>query len=284
MILAAISVAGCLAVGSSSDQILLRDLAPAFPAGTDLPAAPVALAPAPAAERRFDLVELQRIAARLGLPAPEREICVTRPAAPIDPARLIEAMRAALPGARIELLDYSRYPAPEGTIEFSPAALRPASAGALWTGAVRYGGAHRAVIWARVNVSVAARRVVATAPIRAGAIIDASVLRVATREEFPSAEPMPSDVGQVAGMVARRPIRAGDTIRGSWLAPRKAVTRGDTVEVEVRSGGALLRLPGQALASGGTGQTILVLNPTSNRRFAARIEGVGRVAVERASL
>jgi flagella basal body P-ring formation protein FlgA len=281
MMLAALALAGCLAVDPAADQILLADLASAFPVSAVLPNQTViGFAPAPGVERRFETAELRRIAARFDLPDPEREVCVARPAAPLNRDRIFEALRAALPDARIELLDYSRYPVPEGPLEFVPAGLH----GAMWTGAVRYGGRHRASVWARVQVTVTATRVIATRNLPAAARIDAADLRVERRDEFPIAEPMPSDLGAVAGMVPRRSIRAGEAIRSSWLGLAKAVARGDTVDVEVRAGGALLRLPGQALASGAVGQTILIKNTESNRRFPARIEAPGKVAIGKPSL
>jgi flagella basal body P-ring formation protein FlgA len=280
MMLAALALAGCLAVDPAADQILLADLASAFPPAALLPKEVIGFAPAPGVERRFETAELRRLAARFSLPDPEREVCVTRPAAPADPVRILAALRAALPDARIELLDYSRYPVPDGPFEFAPAGLR----GALWSGAVRYGGRHRASIWARVAVTVTATRVVAGRNLPAGARIDAVDLRVETRDDFPVPEPMPSDLAAVAGMIPRRSIRAGEAIRSSWLAPPKAVARGETVDVEVRAGGALLRLPGQALAAGSVGQTILIRNPESNRRFPARIEAPGKVAIGKPSL
>src|SRR5581483_6020043 len=88
---------------------------------------------------------------------PEREVCVSRPAAPPNPDRILAALQAALPEARIQLLDYSRYPVPEGPLDFASTGLR----GATWSGAVRYGGRHRAPVWARVQVTVTANRVIA---------------------------------------------------------------------------------------------------------------------------
>lgn len=278
MILA--TAAACLAVSAGADQILVRDIAAAWPAAAILPLeTTVGLAPAPGVERRFDLGELHRIAARFGLPAPAREACVVRPAAPPDPSRLLAAMRIALPEARIELVDFSRYPVPEGDLVFPPAGLRAAWPDAVWTGYVRYGGGHRAAVWARIQVSVARTRVVASRDLAVGSVIDRVSLRLETRDELPFAEPAASTLDDVAGRVARRPIRAGDAIRTLWLERAKDVFRGDTVDVEVRSGGALLRFPGQALASGSVGQNILILNPETKRRFTARVAARGKVAV-----
>ena len=55
------------------------------------------------------------------------------------------------------------------------------------------------------------------------------------------------------------------------------------MQVEAREGAALVQLPGQAQGSGAIGQTVLVLNPMSNKRFPARVEGRGRVSVGKGS-
>jgi flagella basal body P-ring formation protein FlgA len=264
----AVVVAGCLAVGADRDTIVANDLGLA----SDVV---VGLAPAPGVVRRFDVAELRRIADRLGLPAPEHEVCVTRPVAPPDPARILEAMRASLPGARIELLDYSRFPTPEGALEFPIGGLH----GEIWRGFVRYGGRHRAAVWAKVKATAPAARVLAAADLRAGQPIDAASLAVETRDEFPSAEPFAATVEQVAGKVSRRSIRAGTAIRSDWLTEPNAVERGETVQVEVREGGAVLQLIGEAQRAGTVGQTIPVRNPTSKAIFKGRVEGKGKVTV-----
>ena len=87
--LASLAVSACLAVSPGSDQILIGDLAGAFP-GLESAASglAVALAPAPGVERVFRLPELRRLAARFNLPvAPASEVCVVRPVSPPDPDR-----------------------------------------------------------------------------------------------------------------------------------------------------------------------------------------------------
>jgi flagella basal body P-ring formation protein FlgA len=277
---AALAAAACLAVGADRDEILVRDIAAAFSAAGSLPLeSVVALAPAPGIQRRFELAELRRIALRLKLPEPERETCVERRAAPLQPSRIVEAMRAQWPEARIELVDYSRYPVPDGDLEFPRSGLRVASPAAMWSGFVRYGGRHRAAVWARVKVSMSSPRIIAAVDLRPGQPIDASSLRIEVRDELPIAEPFAGAIEDVAGRIPRRPIRAGTAIRAGWLDAPKAVGRGETVQVEAREGGAVLRFEGQAQGSGAVGQTIPVLNTMSKKRFSARVEGKGKVSL-----
>jgi flagella basal body P-ring formation protein FlgA len=80
-------------------------------------------------------------------------------------------------------------------------------------------------------------------------------------------------------MVPRRPIAAGEPVTRSLLEPPKDVSRGDTVEVVVNGGSALVRAAGVAEESGNRGATIVVRNATSGRKFHARIEEKGKVSV-----
>ena len=267
-VVAPATAAVCAAVRADRDDILASDLG--------LPSeAVVGLAPAPGVARRFTLPELRRIAERLGIPAPDREACVTRPAAPLDPERISEALRSTLPGATIELLDHSRYPVPEGALVFPVAGLR----GSIWRGFVQYGGRHRIAVWAKVKATVRAARVVATADLRPGQPIDVAAVSLETREQLPEAGQFAAAVEEVAGKAPRRTIRAGTAIRTDWLAAPHAVERGETVRVEVRAGAAVLQFTAQAQRAGTVGQTIPVLNPISKKPFLARVEGKGKVTV-----
>jgi hypothetical protein len=57
------------------------------------------------------------------------------------------------------------------------------------------------------------------------------------------------------------------------------INRGDIVQVEVRSGAAVLELDAQAQTSGVAGQTVSLLNPVSKKRFQAKIQGPGKAVV-----
>jgi flagella basal body P-ring formation protein FlgA len=282
--LAYLAMAACLAVDPASDQITARDVTPAFPelAAID-PATRLAFAPGPGATRVFRMPELRQIAARFQLPAsPDHEICMQRPAAPLDPAALLASMRNALPGARIEIVDYSHQPAPMGAIEFSRESLVPEVAGrsaAIWHGVVRYAGTRRFAIWARVKVTITEERVVATADLRTGRPIEPGQILLQMREEFPTAGSFAGKIEDVAGKWPRTPIRAGTEIRVDTLGTAKEVAHGDAVRVDVSAGATHLEFQGVAETSGAVGEFISVRNPDSNKRFRARVEARGRVSV-----
>jgi len=277
--LALMAVTSCLALGPQTGSILARDLAPALPglADADVPVSP---APIPGVARIFRIGELRRIAARFDLPGdPVKEICFERPVAPPDPARLLEAMRQALPEARIAILDYGRMPVPAGQVEFPLKDLRRAGADGFWSGSVLYGNGRRSPLWARVQVTVREPRVIAQEVLRPGKLIGETQLRVETREVFPAEKNFATSIDSVAGCLARLEIPSGAPVRLDWLTAAQAVQRGDRVLVEVHSGGAYLKLEAIAEASGGVGQIIPITNPDSKRRFPARVEGKDRVSV-----
>ena len=281
--LAAMALTACLAASPASDKVLARDLSPAFPALAALPPeTPLALAPLAGERRIFRALELRRMALRLGIAAPpEGDICVERKTASLQSSAVIEAMRRALPEAQIAILELSRQPVPEGELEFPISGLRQEPAGAFWNGWVRYGGTHRFQVWARVRATVTQKVVVVVAALRAGEAIRESDLRLETHEAFPEPGAFAESIEEVAGRVARRAAAPGNPIRRLWLDPPRLVERGDSVRVEARAGGAMLKLEAVAQAGGAAGQTIPVRNPGSGAVFRAKVEGKGMVSVER---
>jgi flagella basal body P-ring formation protein FlgA len=283
MPLAAFAIGGCLAVAPAADQILARDLAPAFPTFSgSFPNTPVGIAPAPGVHRLFLIPELARVAARLNLGAPAlKDLCFERPLVPLDAGRLVAAMQKTLPGAEIEVMDFNRMGAPEGDIEFPRAGLRRTPSGVYWNGIVHYAGMRRYLIWAKVRIKAPGVRIVAAESIRSGKPIEPGQLRVEQSNGFPSAVAYPASLEEVCGRVLRRSVTKGTAIRVEWLEAAKDVRAGDNVKVEVRSGAAHLLLDGQAVGSASAGQAVWVVNPETHKRFAARVEAPGRVTVER---
>ena len=271
----------CIALAGGSDHITAADL------GFDgiAPATPIALAPAPGVQRMFRMPELQRLALRFKVEtAPEKDICVERRTVPLDRARVLEAMQRQLPQARIEILETSLFNVPEGRLDFPVAGLRQTPGGGFWSGAVSYGGGRRFLIWAKVKVLVTATRVIAAEALRAGQTVENAQLRVETRDGFPVVGAFVASFDEAAGMILRRAVPTGVAILKQWLESAKDIARGDTVRVEVHSGAAVLTFDGQAETGGSTGQNIRVINPSSKKRFQARVEGKGKVTIGKGTL
>lgn len=276
------ALASCLTLPAGAANITAGDLhLDGVPPGTTL-----SFAPAPGSQRIFHVPELRQIAARFHLAnAPEDDLCVDRAMAPLDPVKLLAAMKKELPQAKIEILEFSRRPAPQGDILFRRAGLRnSALADATWFGAIRYAPNLDFTIWAKVTVTVSARRVIALRDLPLGKPIEAAQIDLETRDEFPLPQALAGSLEEAVGRYPRATIRAGAAIRRDALEPPRDVRLGDLVEVEVRSGGAYLKFEAHAESAGVIGDTIPILNPVSAKRFQARIEARGKVSVDAGAL
>ncbi|HMI97096.1 MAG TPA: flagellar basal body P-ring formation chaperone FlgA [Micropepsaceae bacterium] len=87
------------------------------------------------------------------------------------------------------------------------------------------------------------------------------------------------NASDAAGKEAKRALRAGEFLRNSDLKRPALVAKGSTVTMVFESPGIHLTAVGRALAEGGEGDTIAVLNPTSYRQVAAVVTAPGTVRV-----
>ena len=81
------------------------------------------------------------------------------------------------------------------------------------------------------------------------------------------------------GREARRALRAGELIRDSDLKRPTLVAKGANVTMVFEAPGMQLTAVGRALAEGGEGDSIPVLNPTSYRQVSAVVVSAGTVRV-----
>lgn len=267
-----------------ADHIYARDLAAAVPLFASLPPdLAIGYSPAPGWQRVFHAAELQRIANTNHLAGSvSQDVCFAWSMAVPEPGAMIAAMKKALAprDVRVEMVDQSRLAAPAGELVFPLAGASVRSAApVLWRGYVTYSGNRHFTVWAKVLISVKGTRVVAVHPLNADDPIQAGDVRVEPYEGPLLATDAITDVKTAIGKLARRPIAAGDSLLDSLLEPAKDVARGDTVEVEVRGDGALVRTAGVAEQSGNRGATIIVRNATSGRKFRARVEDKDKVSV-----
>ncbi|MEA2823755.1 MAG: flagellar basal body P-ring formation protein FlgA [Alphaproteobacteria bacterium] len=92
------------------------------------------------------------------------------------------------------------------------------------------------------------------------------------------------NASDVAGREAKRALRAGEFLRNSDLKRPTLVAKGANVTMIFESPGIHLTAVGRALAEGGDGDTIAVLNPTSYRQVGAVVTGPGTVRVGSATM
>src|SRR5574340_76762 len=232
-----LALAACLPV--AGDRIPARDFGAAWLAFAALGDVAAGYAPAPGVRRIFHVAELARLAAKHGVAAPEREICFERPMRSLTEADVLAAMRRVFPEARIAVREISRYPAPAGDLVFPREGFH---ADGLWRGWVRYGGNRRFLVWARVDVRVSVRRVVAAEELRPGRAIESRQVREETAEIVPGPVPGVAGAELAAGHKPRRVITAGTPLRLDVLEAPRQVERGDPVEVRAESGAAVLTM------------------------------------------
>ncbi|HYI93574.1 MAG TPA: flagellar basal body P-ring formation chaperone FlgA [Bryobacteraceae bacterium] len=241
-----------------------------LPANTEL-----GYAPSPGATRVIHAVELQSIGRRHGLKVdvnPE-PVCFEWQMAPLDEARVIQAMRRSLPeDAQIVLSEVSRVAAPAGDIVFPLDSLKAG----LWAGYIQYSGTRRFNVWARVRVTLNQTRVVAATLIKAGEPLTPERVRLEQFESEPDLT-FVRTLEEAYGRITKAPLAEGAPVIARMLGWPAAVLKGDTVRLHAKTGAAQITIEAHAQASGRIGEVIPVKNPTSGRIIRALINGSGEV-------
>jgi flagella basal body P-ring formation protein FlgA len=228
-------------------------------------------APAPGARRTYGAAELARLARGYGLAVePGVEACFVRPVETLTRARVAAALHAAMPAARIEVVEFSQQPVAAGELRFPASGLHaagPAGSPLLWRGAVSESGRDDFPVWAKVRVEVSGKRVVAAEALAAGRRIE----RAQLREEPYQGPPGLPDLGEIVGRAPRRPIPEDTAIERQWLEAPADVLRGERVRVEIRCGRARVILEGWAQSSALRGEVIGVRNPANGKILRATV-------------
>lgn len=89
-----------------------------------------------------------------------------------------------------------------------------------------------------------------------------------------------TSVQDVAGMEARRTLRAGETLRTQDLRRPVLVNKGSVVTMMFEAPGIILTATGRAMSEGGMGETVTVQNPASYRQITGVVVGPGQVRAE----
>src|ERR1700744_1343731 len=287
--LPAICFAGCLPV--AANRILGNDLARADARFASLPAdLTVGFAPSPGASRTYPAAELERIARAHGILLPEaREICFELTMMQLQEDIAATAMLSAIPHELnvrtqdLKIVELSKTPLPAGELEFPIEGLEPAGPTTngiqLWRGYVKYADTRKAVCWARVALNTHYTVVVAQKDLPVNSPISTASLRVESRTGPFQRSKTAMRIEEVAGRVADRAVRAGETIPLAILAVPPQVRRGDPVTVDVQSGFAHLQFDAVAESSANEGDVIELRNPSSGKTFRAKLNSGSRAVV-----
>ena len=274
--------ASCNAV--DGDRITMRDLAQLEPALAGAPPEQiVSFAPVQGSVRVFQKPELRRLAARSGVEwEPSRSLCFVRKLRVPASSEILSALLKAVgrEDAKIELLDHSGHGVPEGEISFGAegpivAAEQDPSKSVLWRGRIQ-----NAIVWARVRMSVQQRRIVAVRDLKAGTILESDMLRAEERDVFPFPRTTDHEPEQVLGRRLARPVRSEEVIYPNWARSVPDVFRGETVQVEARTGSATVIVEALAEGTGRSGEAVMLKNVRSGKRFRAVVDGRKQAHVE----
>jgi flagella basal body P-ring formation protein FlgA len=271
---------GCREVEGVS--ILAKDVAAAVPSFQAIPPETEIL-PAPLAgiRRVLFLSDLVRLSHKFGLseaglPA---QVCFEQVVAPLREQDLLPALESALPeGTHVEILSFLDTPVPRGTLQFTRGGLEPSG---LWRGRVLYAPGRSVNIWVKVHATQEKTWVEAGEVLPVGKPIDIGQLVVRSGAWSLLDEPPVETLDHAVGRKPLRNIAPGAVLRANLLVEPPLIQRGERVQVRVSTGGALVELEAEVQTPGRLGDLVFLQNPESGRRFQAKVEGKGRVAIQK---
>lgn len=195
-----------------------------------------------------------------------------------DPALVAAAVRAAvatntMPGANIALgpLTGAQYMAAcPGPLAVAVTGVEPYEQAAVHCTAPAW------TLYVTVTVAASMPVVVAARPVAAGAALAPDDLAI--REEpdaLDAGRQTYQDPAQLIGATAVMNLPAGTILGSNDIAAPVAVVAGQTVTVDVRAGVVDVSINAVADQTGRIGDTILLTNPSSGKRFTALVTPAG---------
>lgn len=185
------------------------------------------------------------------------------------------ALALAPPGAQVTISQAK-------AAAYMPACTAPLSVAITGTAPYQEAAVHcPAPVWVLyLTANVAAQQLVEVAarPIQAGqtlseddvSLAEKPVSLFAGRQTFAGAQ-------QLIGAQARLSLQPGAVITSDAVAQPVVVSTGQTVAVQVKDGGVVVSVNAVADQTGRIGDTILMTNPGSGRRFSALLTASGPV-------
>ncbi len=117
--------------------------------------------------------------------------------------------------------------------------------------------------------------VVAARTIRANTVLTASDMRLIS-DTIPG---MVTEIAQASGMEARTNLYAGRPIRLADIGPPATIERNQIITLIYAANGLKISTEGRALARGGVGDRMRVMNLTSRNTVYGRVDESGAVRV-----
>jgi flagella basal body P-ring formation protein FlgA len=198
------------------------------------------------------------------------------------PAAIEHAVRQRMGDVRVEVVEMTaaRPADPESSI--AGLSAQP-EAGARLGRAIRFilraNGARVGSVVARLKVTGLAVR--SSRPLARGEELGTAAIGVEDVELTGVLLDRLPTVDEIVGAQARRDIRAGELLTEASVIVPPLVKSGDEVRVSVSTGAVEVTGIGRASGSGGVGDLIRVLMPSSRKGLTARITGPGSVEIVR---
>ncbi len=121
--------------------------------------------------------------------------------------------------------------------------------------------------------------VVATQPLPRGTLLKESDVGLVERDTGLLTQGYMTDLSQVIGNKLTRPLIADQILLPAALVQPNTIRKGDHVIISASGDGMSVRMLGEALSGGSSGQQIRIKNLSSGRTLKAVITGPGQVEV-----
>ena len=267
------------------DRLTAGDLASLLPAwGKVEPEEMIAYAPLPGVERRVGPSRLIGWGRRFGVNLDRDELpdvlLITRRMRTFEPAEIEQRLREVVAehyrvtpeAVDARLAGFEELSVPTGELTFRiagslPRLNQPTSVALRW----REEGGRSGTVWVRATISVVGRYAVAKEALEAKVPLRPEDL------EFREG-PLPGDPSkflisyeELSGMSLKYPLSRGKALTTDLLVKNQAVRRGDLLELRLRSGLIMLRVPGRAEEGAALGEIIRCRNLESGNRVMARV-------------
>jgi len=120
---------------------------------------------------------------------------------------------------------------------------------------------------------------VLTTEVARGEIIRNEILVLQEMKRSPAGVGYITNSASIAGLAAKRPLRAGVPLRSTDLMQPRLVAKGDLVMIAFEAPGLSLSARGKALEDGIHGQSVRVLNTQTGRIIDGTVTSAGYVLV-----
>jgi flagella basal body P-ring formation protein FlgA len=135
-------------------------------------------------------------------------------------------------------------------------------------------------VWITADIGLYGPVVVATRPVARGELVSAADVTVDRLDLSQVVRGVATDIGDVAGRLARTPLVPYLPIRRDQLESPAAVHRGDVVLLVAERKGLRITAPGEVRDDAGLGEQVRVVNRVSRKDLVGRVRNASTVAVE----